>query len=370
MEKALQESEERYRNLFSAMTEGFCIIEVLFDARGKPEDYRFLEVNEAFERQTGLHDAVGKRMRELAPAHEAYWFEKYGNVALTGEPAHFMNEARALNRWYDVHAYRVGEPKHRRVAVVFNDFSDYKKAQEALLQSERLAFQRQQLQALAERLQQAREEERKMVARDLHDDIGQILTAIKMDMTWAVRHLPRANDEVHDRLKGSIELINDGVRSVRKICSGLRPGILDDLGLAAAVEWQSNEFAARAGILCEVSVPAGELRLDGDRATAIFRIYQECLTNIARHAEARTVRTSLYQQDESLVLVVRDDGKGFRESEVAGSLGVLGMKERAQVCGGSVQVSSSPGEGTTIAVCVPLQASGAEQGQLAHTDSR
>jgi PAS domain S-box-containing protein len=370
MEKALQESEERYRNLFSAMTEGFCIIEVLFDARGKPEDYRFLEVNEAFERQTGLHDAVGKRMRELAPAHEAYWFEKYGNVALTGEPAHFMNEARALNRWYDVHAYRVGEPKHRRVAVVFNDFSDYKKAQEALLQSERLAFQRQQLQALAERLQQAREEERKMVARDLHDDIGQILTAIKMDMTWAVRHLPRANDEVHDRLKGSIELINDGVRSVRKICSGLRPGILDDLGLAAAVEWQSNEFAARAGILCEVSVPAGELRLDGDRATAIFRIYQECLTNIARHAEARTVRTSLYQQDESLVLVVRDDGKGFRESEVAGSLGVLGMKERAQVCGGSVQVSSSPGEGTTVTVCVPLHDSGAEQGELAHTDSR
>jgi signal transduction histidine kinase len=157
---------------------------------------------------------------------------------------------------------------------------------------------------------------------------------------------------------------------VRKICSGLRPGILDDLGLAAAVEWQSNEFAARAGILCEVSVHAGELRLDSDRATAIFRIYQECLTNVARHAEARAVSTSLYRQDENILLVVHDDGKGFNESEVAGSLGVLGMKERAQACGGSVQVSSSPGEGTTITVCVPLQASSAEQGQLAHTDSR
>ena len=495
VEEALQESEKRYRNLFNAMTEGFCIVEVLFDANGKPEDYRFLQVNDAFERQTGLHDAVGKRMRELAPAHEEYWFELYGKVALTGEPARFIDEARALNRWYDVHAYRVGEPELRRVAIVFNDFSDYKraeealreseellglfvehapaalamfdnemrylhasrrwradyglgdrdlrgvshyevfpeipevwkeahrrglagevlsreadrferadgseqwirwevrpwrdpegrvggivifseeiterkKAQEALLRSEKVAFQRQQLQALAERLQQAREEERKMVARDLHDDIGQILTAIKMDMTWAVRHLPRSNDEVHDRLKGSIELINDGVRSVRKICSGLRPGILDDLGLAAAVEWQSNEFAARAGILCEVSVPDGELHLDSDRATAIFRIYQECLTNVARHAEARTVRTSLYRQDENILLVVRDDGKGFNESEVAGSLGVLGMKERAQACGGSVQVSSSPGEGTTITVCVPLQASSAEQGQLAHTDSR
>jgi PAS domain S-box-containing protein len=134
--EALRESEERYRNLFSAMTEGFCIIEVLFDAEGRPEDYRFLEVNDAFERQTGLHDAVGKRMRELAPEHEAHWFEIYGRIALTGEPAHFMNEAKALDRFYDVRAYRVGEPEQRRVAIVFNDFSDYKRAEEALRASE------------------------------------------------------------------------------------------------------------------------------------------------------------------------------------------------------------------------------------------
>jgi PAS domain S-box-containing protein len=369
-EEALQESEKRYRNLFNTMNEGFCIIEVLFDADGKPEDYRFLEVNDAFERQTGLHDAVGKRMRELAPAHEAHWFEIYGKVALTGESAHFMNEAKALNRYYDVHAYRVGEPEMRRVAIVFNDFSDYKKAQEALLRSEKLAYQRQQLQALAERLQQAREEERKMVARDLHDQIGQILTAIKMDLTWAARHLPRANVEVHDRLKGSIELINDGVRSVRRICSGLRPGILDDLGLAAAIEWQSNEFAARTGITCQVSVPSGDLRLDSDRSTAIFRIFQECLTNIARHAEARTVSTSLSREAENLLLIVQDDGKGFRESEVAGSLGVLGMKERAQVCGGSVQVSSSPGKGTTVTVRVPMLAASAGREDHEYSDSR
>jgi PAS domain S-box-containing protein len=369
-EEALRESEKRYRNLFNAMNEGFCIVEVLFDSDGKPEDYRFLEVNDAFERQTGLHDAVGKRMREFAPAHEEHWFEIYGKIALTGEPAHFMNEARALNRWFDVHAYRVGEPEMRRVAIVFNDFSDYKKAQEALLRSEKLAYQRQQLQALAERLQQAREEERKMVARDLHDDIGQILTAIKMDMSWVVRHLPRANDEVHDRLKGSIELINDGVRSVRKICSGLRPGILDDLGLAAAIEWQSNEFAARTGISCQVSVPVGELVLDGDRATALFRIFQECLTNVARHAEARSVRATLRAEDKNLLLVVQDDGKGFLESEVAGSLGVLGMKERAQACGGSVQVSSSPGKGTTVTVRVPVRAPSAELEDHAYSDSR
>jgi PAS domain S-box-containing protein len=801
-EEALQESEKRYRNLFKAMNEGFCIIEVLFDADGKPEDYRFLEVNEAFEQQTGLHDAVGKRMRELAPAHEAHWFEIYGKIALTGEPAQFINEAKALNRVYDVHAYRVGEPEQRRVAIVFNDFSDYKRAEEALqrseaqfrnlanaipqlcwmanadgwifwynerwyeytgttpkqmegwgwqsvhdpealpqvmerwtgsiatgnpfemefpirgadsvfrpfltrvmpvkdsdgrvvrwfgtntditgqklaeeelkklnrtlkalsnsnqaishatdektfltevcriitrdcghamvwigiaehderktvrpaanagfdesyletlgvtwdesergfgptgtairtgqpsvcrniltdaafapwreeaikrgyasslviplkeekkawgaitiysrepdafsegeinlltelagdlefgiqtlrlraartqaeealreskehlglfvdhapaalamfdkelrylyvsrrwmadynlgdrelrglshydvfpavsdewreahrrglagevlsrdaerfaradgteqwirweirpwhnadgevggivifseeiterkkaeaalLRSEKLAFQRQKLQALAARLQHAREEERKMVARDLHDDIGQILTAIKMDITWVVRHLPKSTDEVHKRLAGSIELINNGAQSVRKICSGLRPGILDDLGLAATIEWQMNEFASRTGISCQVSFPPAELKLDGDHATAVFRIFQECLTNVARHAEARSVRASLSQQDENLMLVVVDDGKGFRESEVAGSLGILGMKERAQACGGSVQVSSSPSKGTKITVQIPLNAASAERKDDEHSNS-
>jgi PAS domain-containing protein len=103
---ALAESELQYRTLFANMSEGFCVIEVIFDAGNKPIDYRFLEVNASFEQQTGLHDAVGKRMRDLAPAHEGHWFEIYGKIALTGEPAHFENEARALDRWYDVHSCR------------------------------------------------------------------------------------------------------------------------------------------------------------------------------------------------------------------------------------------------------------------------
>jgi PAS domain S-box-containing protein len=130
-EEALRESEKRYRNLFDKMDEGFCIVQVLFDAQDRPLDYCFLEVNAAFERQTGLHGAEGKSMRELAPAHEAYWFEMYGKIALTGEPARFMNEARALNRWYDVYAYRIGRPEDRQVAILFNDISRYKLAEQA-----------------------------------------------------------------------------------------------------------------------------------------------------------------------------------------------------------------------------------------------
>ncbi len=129
-QEALRESEERHRNLFSSMDEGFCVIEMIFDSEGRPADYRFLQVNAAFERQTGLHGVTGKLIRELAPANEAYWFEIYGRIALTGEAAHFCNEAGALGRWYEVHAYRIGEAEHRQVAIVFSDISNHRRAED------------------------------------------------------------------------------------------------------------------------------------------------------------------------------------------------------------------------------------------------
>jgi signal transduction histidine kinase len=218
-------------------------------------------------------------------------------------------------------------------------------------------LQKEQLRALAERLQVVREEDRKQVARDLHDQIGQILTSVKMDLMWMIRHLPASESNKSDRLHESIQMINDGVKSVRAICSGLRPGVLDDLGLAAAIEWQASDFASRHGVTCHVSVPPVDLHLDGDRATAAFRIFQECMTNVIRHAQATSVNITLCQEEENILLVVEDDGVGFRESDLSnslGSLGLLGMKERAQFCGGDVQISSSPGKGTTVTVRVPL----------------
>jgi PAS domain S-box-containing protein len=238
-----------------------------------------------------------------------------------------------------------------RVLVINSDITERKLGEESLV------LQKEQLRALAERLQWVREDDRKRVARDLHDQIGQILTAIKMDMTWMTRHLPPSEQAVLARLAESIELIHDGVKSVRAICSGLRPGVLDDLGLAAAIEWQASEFATRNGIVCNVSVPPVDLHLDGDRATATFRIFQECMTNVIRHAQANSVTVDLVQEEENILLVVKDDGIGFCESGLSnalGSLGLLGMKERAQFCGGDVQVSSSPGNGTTVTVRVPV----------------
>ena len=254
--------------------------------------------------------------------------------------------------------------------ITARDVTDRKRAEEAVRESEKIALQREQFQALAERLRRAREEERTRVARDLHDQIGQILTAIKLDLTWMSRHLPKGKDELRERIDGTIGLINDGVRSVRKICSGLRPGVLDDLGLPAAIEWQANEFAARTGIECVVSVPAGDLALEGDQATEFFRIFQECLTNVIRHAEARSVAVTLREEHGDLVLVVTDDGKGFEESQVSESLGFLGMKERAQVCGGSLDIASSLGIGTTVALRVPLHPAALSNGKYAHSDHR
>ena len=162
-------------------------------------------------------------------------------------------------------------------------------------------------------------------------------------------------------------MIDDGVKTVRAICSGLRPGVLDDLGLAAAIEWQAGDFASRNGVRCKVSVPPVDLHLDGDRATATFRIFQECLTNVTRHAEAKQVRVALSQEDEIIVLVVEDDGTGFCVPDLSnslGSLGLQGIKERAQFCGGNVHISSSPGNGTTVTVRVPVDIPRAERSEV------
>lgn len=216
-----------------------------------------------------------------------------------------------------------------------------------------ITLQHKQLVALAKRLEEAREEERARVARDLHDDIGQLLTAVKMDLVWIGKHMADREAEAHERLGDAVELINTGVRSVRKICTGLHPSVLDDLGLAAAIEWQANEFSTRAGIACRLSLPGEPLNLTGDQAITIFRVFQESLTNIGRHAHAHNIEVSLYEEEGDLVLNVRDDGKGFSEAARASGLGMLGMLERAEACGGKLLIDSSPGKGTAVTLRVP-----------------
>jgi PAS domain S-box-containing protein len=211
-----------------------------------------------------------------------------------------------------------------------------------------------QLRALAAGLESVREEERTRLSREIHDGLGQILTAIKMELkTWtspSSRPRGRARQE-----QAILRLIDEAIQSVRKISTELRPGMLDDLGLLAAVEWATEDFAARTKTKCALELSEEELAVGPEVATALFRILQEALTNIARHAEATEFGVRLAQDDGGLRLEVQDNGKGFDESQVSPveSLGILGMRERAALLGGRLAIRSSPGKGTTVIAWMP-----------------
>jgi len=213
------------------------------------------------------------------------------------------------------------------------------------------------LRALAARLQSVREEERKRVAREIHDQLGQALTAIKIDLSGLVRELPADLKHLSRRTSSTLTLVDETIQTVRRIATELRPGILDDLGLAAAVEWAGEEFEARTGIKCRLDLSEGSISIDPERATAVFRIFQETLTNVARHAEASELEVRLAKLDRHLILEVHDNGRGIPEDKLSRgeSLGILGMRERALLLGGEITISGIPGKGTTVSVRIPDQ---------------
>jgi signal transduction histidine kinase len=240
---------------------------------------------------------------------------------------------------------------YNKNAVLVREIAERKLAEARLLASE------ESLRALAARLQSVREEERARIAREIHDQLGQALTGLKMDLTWVTKRLPGGQKQLSDKVKSMFRLIDDTIQSVRKIASLLRPEVLDQLGLAAAIGWQARDFQMRTGIRCKVSVPADALGLEHERSTAAFRIFQELLTNVARHAEATRVEVSMRTESGSLVLEVQDNGKGMPEpgTQAPKSLGLLGMRERAMLFGGSIEFSGAQGRGTRAKVLIPLE---------------
>lgn len=224
----------------------------------------------------------------------------------------------------------------------------------ALYEAERTA--RRQLRDLAGYLQTAREKERTHIAREIHDEFGQILTALKMDLSWLSRRLPGSEAHLVEKAAAMSDLIDAAIHTVRRVATELRPGLLDDLGLVPAIEWQAEQFAARTGIAFELHLGEEELVLDRDLATAIFRIFQETLTNVGRHAEATQVRVHLETSADELVLTVQDDGIGITVDQISDptSLGLVGMRERAHYWGGDVALQGRPGQGTAVTVRVPL----------------
>ena len=212
------------------------------------------------------------------------------------------------------------------------------------------------LQKLARHLQDAGEKERTRLAHELHDELGQALTAMKMDVSWILGKLPADQAALRARVADLSKLADQTLRSVRRLSQEMRPGVLDDLGLPEALEWQAAEFSERTGIRCRVETSIAEGRLTKDQDTALFRIVQESLTNASRHSEATEVDIALVEAEGAVRLRIADNGRGIREQEARGgrSLGLLGMHERAAAAGGRTSIEGLPGRGTTITVTIPL----------------
>lgn len=250
-----------------------------------------------------------------------------------------------------VRASRIGETlRERRIVVTYEDITERIQAEKELEHS------RQELRNLSAHQQTVREEERTRIAREIHDELGQTLTALKMDIAWMKGRLPAGVKPLHEKMRQMSTLADATIETVHRIATELRPGLLDDLGLAAAIEWQAADFQNRSGIACSALLAADDLELDRDLATALFRIFQETLTNIARHAGATRTEVRLERNGDGIVLTVADNGRGItkKQSENDRAFGIIGMRERAHLWGGELSIAGSRNEGTKVTVAIPL----------------
>jgi len=230
------------------------------------------------------------------------------------------------------------------------DISDRKKAEQELDESYKA------IRKLTGHLQNIREEERTHIAREIHDELGQQLTVLKMDVSWLNKKIGNTDDAIKEKMKSLLTMLDETVKSVRRISSELRPSLLDDLGLGAAMEWQLTEFEKRAGIKTRFTHKGEDDKLPESVKTALFRILQESLTNVARHSGAKSVEVSFVRDADSCSLSITDNGKGFDKEKAADkrTLGILGMKERTSMIGGTYEIASASGKGTTVTVKIPF----------------
>ncbi|MGN6554525.1 MAG: response regulator, partial [Verrucomicrobiota bacterium] len=256
--------------------------------------------------------------------------------------------------------------KHRLARLVPSVHRALREAQERRERrraEKQLRESHEQLRALSVYLQRVREEERTRIAREVHDELGQALTSCKLDLSWLAGRMPKDLKPLIEKARALSAHMDSTIRTVRRISTELRPGILDHLGLVAAIEWQANEFQTRTGIRCEVHSQLHDPLLEANLSTAFFRIFQETLTNIIRHAGATHVSVHLKEQSGEIVMEVKDNGRGIELEKISNgsSLGLLGMKERAALLGGRFTIGPARGgHGTKVSVTIPIPGSSTE----------
>jgi len=360
-QQALQESEERFRLLVEGVQD-YAIF--MLDPAGHVTSWN-----------TGAERLLGYRPDDILGAHLARFFT--APDVRRGKPDQNLELAKLQGRAEDegwrvrkdgsrfqanviITALRDDQGSLLGFAQVTRDITGLKQAEKQLRDS------REQLRALAAYLQSVREEERTRIAREVHDELGQALTGLKMELAWLDKKFAEASHFpalrfLRQKTREMPEVVDQIISTVRKIATELRPGVLDDLGLEAAIEWQIHDFQKRTGIKCEFASNLSDIVLSQERATAVFRIFQETLTNIARHANASRVKIKLEASHGKLLLEVQDNGKGMTARDLSGakSLGLLGIRERATMLDGEVTIVGRRGKGTTVGLRIPLVRPGA-----------
>jgi PAS domain S-box-containing protein len=355
VEQAKQEEERRENETaFAAMAEGAIIT----DAQGS-----IRWVNDAFCRIFGYRreEVIGQNPRLLKSGrHDSDFYREFWRQ-LT-ETGHWRGELWNRRRTGEVfpeeisiQALRGTDGSIRRFISIFSDITERKRNEAELLKhQQRLEESEARLRELAAFLQTVREEERTRIARELHDELGQALTALRIDLGWLRGKCGSLGAPTAERVASAFSVVEQSIVSLRRISEDLRPAMLDNLGLAAAVEHHVTQFSQRTGIPCQLGMNREEFDLDGNLATTVFRIVQEALTNVARHAEASKVTVSIDETDRGIEVVVTDNGKGIATPGNKKTFGLLGMRERITILGGTLDIASQPNSGTRIACWLPL----------------
>src|SRR6184192_1377194 len=347
--EALREREALLSAMFDQSAVGIAVAD---------RSARFIRSNRAFQEMIG-YDAA--ELESLSYVDITYAEDLPQNRALMAELARGTRSSYTFEKRYCrkdgrliwAHVTVSALPAENGVPLRFvgmvEDVTE-RKAAETELERHRA-----QLRGLAARLEAAREAERARIAREIHDELGQALTALKIDLTWLRRRLPKPAPELAGKVDGMEAILDGTAGAIQRIATELRPGVLDELGLQAAIQWQAREFETRTGIACRVEVPAEQPAVDAGRATAAFRIFQESLTNVARHAGASRVLVRFTLSAQALALSVEDNGRGISEGALSDSrsLGLLGIRERATNLGGTVTITAASGRGTLLTLSLP-----------------
>lgn len=347
-EEKLRESERKYKTLVENLPEKIFV---------KDKNSIFVSCNENYARDLGIdpEEIVGRTAFDFYPKELA---EKYRaddkTIMESGATEHIEEKYIQGGQEFVVETVKTPlkdeEGSTFGLLGIFWDITARKQMEQELIKSH------EQLRNLANHLQSIREEERSLIAREVHDDLGQVLTALNMDLSWLTNKLPKDQKILSKKTKSMSKLIHKTIQKLKRIATELRPRLLDDLGLVAAIEWEKEEFQKRSGIECDITIYPGEINLDKGRSTAIFRIFQEMLTNIARHSNATKVKVNLTERQGQIVLRVKDNGVGIPEDQISNSksLGLIGIRERAYSFGGNTTITGIPGKGTAVIVSIPL----------------